>query len=125
MKVSMGLITLVGIALFLGATPAAAASYQDFHCSCRPLKLEPCSCFFTYQLGKFQTKEFRGYCDQNDTTDGDPWPEVYVSDRDKNTTCTIYVDGIPGEQYTSKSCTNWSWSSRDNIKIEVKCLYER
>ena len=107
--------TLTFSAMLTVPGPAQAATYQSYHCHCTagPNNGDSCSCSYYFTLGKSQTKEFRGYCD-------DPLSEgVEVFERDGGTTCTIQSNGFG--DYTTKSCTNWDPFSRDTVKIKVSC----
>lgn len=100
----------------LAWTPATAQadSYVSYHCHCTAANEgDSCSCYYNFQLGKSQTKEFRGYCD------GSLDESISVDQRDGGTSCTIQVKGFGG--YISKSCTNWDPFSRDDVRIRVKC----
>ena len=118
MKTLLTTLLLGGIAILSIVTPATAATYVAYHCDCTPAPGSWCWCTdYHFQLGYSQTKEFRAYCTKIANYD---IRDIVVSERDKNTTCTITVDSSEFG-YTTKSCTNWSWLSRDNLKIDVGC----
>ena len=122
MKSIIATSLLAAAALCVSMQPAAAASYEEYHCKCLPPKDESCSCSFSHTLGALATKEFRGYCDKLD--DDHDFPGISVSNRDKNTTCTIPLGIMPrfnSHQYGSISCTNWSLFSKDSVSIKVVC----
>ena len=94
-------------ALFIDST------HKDFHCNCARDGKDICTCDFKYHLGRSATKEFRGYC----TGSAKEPKGMKVNGKNKHTTCTMpaYVG------YVSKSCTNWSPTSGDDIEIWVEC----
>ena len=121
----MNLRTLFLLATAMTAStfvPSAQAdTYVAYHCHCTAERGASCSCSYDFELGKSQTKEFRGYCDEMMEPNGYPIrPDVTVSGRDSGTSCTIQVTGFP-ETYTSKSCTNWDPFSRDHVSIKTTC----
>ena len=106
------------------APPARADTYVAYHCHCTAERGSSCSCSYDVQLGKSQTKEFRGYCDEMKESDGTPiLPDIDVNGKDSGTTCTIQV-GAPGHLYMSKSCTNWDFTSRDHVSVKLTCTNE-
>lgn len=110
------------IAAGLGLSQSASAdTYVAYHCHCTAEPGHSCSCSYSFQLGKSQTKEFRGYCEETTASDGGRvWPDIDVTDRDSATSCTIQARG-PLQDYETKSCTNWSPFSRDNVTIKTTC----
>jgi len=110
------------LALALGAFAFAlpqqgrADTGISYHCHCKPADGATCSCKYSYTLGAFATKEFRGYCDE---VSNPVYPDVLVNKRDSST-CTIQV-GTPIAGYTTKSCTNWNAFNSDTLEVQVKC----
>ena len=99
------------VALFIDST------HKDFHCDCRSKNVgESCFCEFDYSLGKFATKEFRGFCSQDEV---EP-KRISVSNISKHTTCTV---GAPWSDYYSMSCTNWSTTRKDKVTVTVICKW--
>lgn len=113
------------LALALGAVAAVVPQQAradtgiSYHCHCKPENGATCSCKYSYTLGAFITKEFRGYCDE---VSNPVYPDVLVTGRD-SATCTVQV-GTPIAGYTTKSCTNWNAFGSDTVNIEVKCSEE-
>ena len=88
------------------------SAHKDFHCKCSGKK--DCKCKFEYDLKKSATKEFRGYCDGKGMS-----PEgISVSGLKSGTHCTVKAFW---NKYYSRSCTNFSPSVNDTIKITVHC----
>lgn len=106
------------------ALPQPAQAGHSFHCRCTAAQDGDCSCTFDYTLGKSATQEFRGFCD-NYSSDGYPFPDVDVNNRDGGTSCTVQLGIIASPQYRSKSCTNWDPFSQDSVKVKVKCYNEK
>lgn len=99
------------VALFIDST------HKDLHCECRSKNVgESCFCEFDYSLGKFATKEFRGFCSQDKV---EP-KRISVSNISKHTTCTV---GAPWSDYYSMSCTNWSTTRKDKVTVTVICKW--
>jgi len=113
-KAALFAAALTFAALVSAPRQAQAGTYESYHCHCTPAEEGgQCNCYYNFTLGKSQTKEFRGYCD-------DPLDEsVVVDQRDGGTTCTIQSNSFGG--YVSKSCTNWDPFSRDTVRIRVGC----
>ncbi len=126
--------TILSILLAIGAmlavaTPVLADTYASYHCHCGALASGgECSCSYQYDLGKSETKEFRGYCDYViDYTDNyrdnvnKKNTDINISGRKDGTTCTIAMQAFPDESYTTRSCTNWNPTVGDTLNIQVKC----
>ena len=99
------------VALFIDST------HKDLHCDCRSRNVgESCFCEFDYSLGKFATKEFRGFCSQEKMAP----KRISVTNVSKHTTCTV---AAPWNNYYSMSCTNWSATRKDKVTVTVICKW--
>ena len=96
-------------ALFIDST------FKKYHCGC---ELEPgkkdCVCSHKYHLKRSQTKEFRGYCTASSLEPA----RMSISGKNKSTTCTT---DILMASYNTRSCTNWSPTSGDDITVKIHC----
>ena len=89
-------------------------AWKHYHCHCTPAPGEKsCDCKYTYTLGKSSTREFKGFC-----SGGLYISAIEVSGRKSSTTCT---DDVIWMGYVSRSCTNWSPVTRDELHITVRC----
>ena len=98
------------VALFIDA------AWKEYYCNCDPAPgSNDCDCKYKYTLGKSSTKEFRGFCKKDVTRP----VGIGITGLKKSTTCTIRIfQDVP---YVTRSCTNWSPTSRDELNIKVKC----
>ena len=94
------------------------STFKKYHCGC---ELEPgkkdCACNYKYHLKRSQTKEFRGYCTGSSLEPA----KMSISGKNKGTTCTT---GVLMPSYNTRSCTNWSLTSGDDIHVKVHCSKE-
>ncbi len=96
-------------ALFIDST------YKNYWCDCSLSGGSSCDCRYKYHLGKSKTKEFRGYCINQEANNP---TMISFSGKNKSTSCT---GGIKWGDYFTRSCTNWNPASGDNINIKVQC----
>ena len=89
-------------------------AWKHYHCHCTPAPGEKsCDCKYNYTLGKSSTREFKGFCGG-----GLYISAINVSGRNRSTTCT---DDVIWMGYISRSCTNWSPLTRDDLHVTVRC----
>ena len=90
--------------------------WKEYYCNCEPKPgSNSCNCTYKYNLGRSDTKEFRGFCKKDVTRP----IGIGITGRKKSTTCTIRIfQDVP---YVTRSCTNWSPTSSDELNIKVKC----
>ena len=90
------------------------SAWKHYHCHCAPAPGEKsCECKYNYTLGKSSTREFKGFCN-----DGLYESAINVSGLKNTTTCT---DDVIWMGYISRSCTNWSPVTRDELHVTVRC----
>ena len=96
-------------ALFIDST------YRNYWCDCSLNGESSCDCKYKYHLGKSATKEFRGYCINQEANNP---TMISFSGKNKSTSCT---GGIKWGDYFTRSCTNWSPTSGDDMDIKIQC----
>ena len=100
------------VALFIDST------FTKYHCGCElEAGKKDCVCSYNYHLKRSQTKEFRGYCTASKLEPA----KMSISGKNKGTTCTT---DILLSTYNTRSCTNWSLTSGDDITVKVHCSKE-
>ncbi len=105
------------------APPLPAGTYKSFTCGCFGDECADgdddcvCSCEFSYHLGPWQTKEFRGYCNNGGFLILHPC--MRVGGQGKPTTCTTSNYWEWGN-YCTKSCTYWGLNG-DTVYPKVQC----
>lgn len=88
------------VGFYCHSTPAVVILGGSIHSTCDET--------YTYNLGKFDTKEFRFHCDQRPNT-------VSGASHTGQVTCTILDCDLPTTDYCSKSCTNWDLTSDHHV----------
>jgi hypothetical protein len=118
MQTFLRLVLATGFAIALNPEAATASTYKSYHCHCVPTEASFCTCEAqSYTLCAFCAREFRGYCDE--IPYGTGRKDITVSGRNKNTTCTVAANLIA--DYVTKSCTNWSVTTKDTVSVQVLC----